>query len=60
MADPRPTPDPQMVEAGGAHPENDLDRCLYVGNPWEKDVTADRRNVDNFKEASRTIRRVLE
>jgi hypothetical protein len=39
--------------------EDDLHRCLYVGTPWEAEVVADRRDVEEFKEASRTIRRVL-
>jgi hypothetical protein len=30
-------------------------RCLYVGTPWEEEVVTDRRDVDEFKEASRTI-----
>jgi hypothetical protein len=55
MADPRPTPDPQTAEVGGARTEDDGDRCLYVGTLWEEDVTADRRDIDDFKEASRTI-----
>jgi hypothetical protein len=59
MADSRPTPDPHTVEAGGAHVEDDAHLCLYVGIPWEKEVVADRRDVDEFKEASRTIGRVL-
>jgi hypothetical protein len=59
MADPRPTPDPQTTEAGGARVEDETHRCLYVGTPWEEKVIADRRDVDDFKEASRTIGRVL-
>jgi hypothetical protein len=34
-------------------------RCLYIGTPWEEEVVSDRRDVDEFKEASRTIGRVL-
>jgi hypothetical protein len=56
---PLPTLDPQAVEAGGAWAEDDLHRCLYVGTPWEAEVVADRRDVEEFKEASRTIGRVL-
>jgi hypothetical protein len=59
MADQLPTPDPQAAEAGGARVEDDLHRCLYVGTPWEAEVVADRRDVEEFKEASRTVRRVL-
>jgi hypothetical protein len=59
MADPLPTSDPQAAEAGGAHVEDDAHWCLYVSTPWEAEVVADRRDVDEFKEASRTIERVL-
>jgi hypothetical protein len=51
MAGQLPTPDPQAAEAGGARVEDDLHRCLYVGTPWEPEVVADRRDVDDFKEA---------
>jgi hypothetical protein len=59
MTDPRPMPDPQTAEAGGARTEDDVHRCLYVDTPWEQEVTADRRDIDDFKEASRMIGRVL-
>jgi hypothetical protein len=59
MADPQLTPDPQTTEARGARTKDDIDRCLYIGTPWDDDVTADRRDVDDFKEASRTIGRIL-
>jgi hypothetical protein len=39
--------------------EGDTHRCLYVGTPWEAEVVVDRRDVEEFKEASHTIRRVL-
>jgi hypothetical protein len=52
-------PDPQVVEAGGARAEDDLHQCPYVGTPWEAEVVADCRDVEEFKEASRTIGRVL-
>jgi hypothetical protein len=52
---PLPTPDPQAAEAGGAQAEDDLHRCLYVGTPWEAEVVADCRDVEEFKEASRMI-----
>jgi hypothetical protein len=57
MADSRPTSDPQATEAGGA--EDDAHWCLYVGTPWEAEVVADHRDVDEFKEVSRTIGRVM-
>jgi phosphohistidine phosphatase SixA len=59
MADPWLTPDPQTAEAGDALTEDDVDWCLYVGTPWEEDVTADRRDIDEFKEASHMIKRTL-
>jgi hypothetical protein len=59
MADPRPTPDPQTSKAGGARVEDDMHWCLYVGTRWEEEVVANRRDIDEFKEASRTIGRVL-
>jgi hypothetical protein len=34
-------------------------RCLYVDTPWEEDLAADRRDVNDFKEASRMIECVL-
>jgi hypothetical protein len=54
-----PTPGPQAAEAGGARVEDDLHRCLYVGTPWEVEVVADRRDVEEFKEACCTIGCVL-
>jgi hypothetical protein len=35
----------------GTRSENDQHRCLYVGTPWEAEVVADRRDLDEFKEA---------
>jgi hypothetical protein len=43
----------------GARSEDDQHQCLYVGTPWQAEVVADRRDVEEFKEASRTIGRVL-
>jgi hypothetical protein len=59
MTDPWPTPDPQTAGAWGALTEDDAHRCLYVSTPWEEEVTADHRDIDDFKEASCTIERVL-
>jgi hypothetical protein len=42
------TPDPQVAEAGGAHVEDDLHRCLYVDTLWEAEVVADHRYVEEF------------
>lgn len=45
----------QVAEVGGASAEGDNDRCLYVRTPWEDDIVANRRDVDDFKEALWTI-----
>jgi hypothetical protein len=60
MSDPQPTLDLQPAEARGACTKDDVDRCLYVGTPWEEDITTDRRDADDFKVVSHTIRCVLE
>jgi hypothetical protein len=52
-------PGPQAAGEEGARSEDDQHRCLYVGTPWEVEVVADRRDMEEFKEASRTIGRVL-
>jgi hypothetical protein len=60
MTNPRVTPDPQAAEVGVLVP-----RMMRTGAftsahpPWEEEVVADRRDVDDFKEASHTIGRVL-
>jgi hypothetical protein len=59
MGDALPTSDPQEAEAGGARVEEYTHRCLCVGTPWEAEVVADCRDVEEFKEASRMIGRVL-
>jgi hypothetical protein len=43
----------------GTQSEDDQHRCLYVGTPWEAEVVADRCDVEEFKEASRMIGRML-
>jgi hypothetical protein len=43
----------------GTRSDDDQHRCLCVGTPWEVEVVADRRDVEEFKEASCTIGRVL-
>jgi hypothetical protein len=55
VADLRPTLDPQVAEAGGARVEGDEHRFLYIGTQWAEEVVTDHRDVDEFKEASRTI-----
>jgi hypothetical protein len=59
MAGQLPTPDLQAAEARGACVDDDLHRCLFVGTPWEVEVVADCRDVEEFKEALRTIGHVL-
>jgi hypothetical protein len=59
MADPRPTSDPQTIEVGCTRVEDDAHTCPYVGTPWKAEVVANRHDVDEFKEAARTIGRVL-
>jgi hypothetical protein len=44
---------------GGTRLEDDKHRCLYIGTPWEAEVVADRHDVEEFKEAPRTIGHVL-
>jgi hypothetical protein len=56
---PLPAPNPQVAGEGGARAEDDLHQCLYVGTSWEAEVVADCRDVEEFKEASHTIGRVL-
>jgi hypothetical protein len=43
----------------GTRSEDDQHRCLYVSTPWEAEVVADRYDLDEFKDASHTIGRVL-
>jgi hypothetical protein len=55
-------PPVQEQQAGGAsrpRDEEEDDRCLYVGTPWEDDVIADRRDIDEFKAVHQTIARTL-
>jgi hypothetical protein len=56
---PQPTLGPQPAMEEGTRSEGDQYRCLYVSTPWEAEVVTDRRDVEEFKEASRTIGRVL-
>jgi hypothetical protein len=57
--DPPPALGQQAVEVGGMSIEGDDDKFLYARTSWENDVVADRRDVDDFKEVSRTIARTL-
>jgi hypothetical protein len=43
----------------GTRSEDDQHWCLYVVTPWEAEVVADRRDLDEFKEASHVIGRML-
>jgi hypothetical protein len=54
-SDPQPAPGPQGIIDEGMESVNDEDRCLYAGTPWEEEVTTDRRDLETFKEAARTI-----
>jgi hypothetical protein len=56
---PQPALGPQPAMEEGTRSEDDQHRCLYVGTPWEAEVIANRRDVEDFKEASRTIGLVL-
>jgi hypothetical protein len=44
---------------GGTNIGGDDHKCLFIGTPWENNVIADCRDVDGFKQASRTIGHVL-
>jgi hypothetical protein len=59
MSAPPPSQDRQTTEAGGPRLEEEDNRCLYVGTPWEDDVISNHRDVDEFKAAQRTIARTL-
>jgi hypothetical protein len=50
---------PQAAVEEGARSEDDQHRCLYIGTPWEAEVVDDRRDLDEFKEASCVIGCVL-
>jgi hypothetical protein len=56
---PLPAPGPQVAVEERAWLEDDQHRCLYVGTPWEAEVVAVRHDVEELKEASRTIGHVL-
>jgi hypothetical protein len=58
-SDPQSVPGPRGIINEGLESVNDEDRCLYVGTPWEAEVINDRRDLETFKEAARTIRTVL-
>jgi hypothetical protein len=49
MADPRPMPDPQTAEAGGARVEDDAHWCLYIGTPWEEEVMPTAATLTNSR-----------
>jgi hypothetical protein len=53
------TSGPQAAMEEGMKLEDDQHQCLYVGTLWEAEVVADRHDLDEFKEASRAIGRVL-
>jgi hypothetical protein len=48
---PQPASGPQAAVEEGTRSEDDQHRCLCVGTPWEAEFVADRRDLDEFKEA---------
>jgi hypothetical protein len=58
-SDPRSVPSPQGIIDEGMESVNHEDWCLYAGTPWEAEVVTDRRDLEAFKEATRTIGVVL-
>jgi hypothetical protein len=58
-SDPQPVPGPQGIINDSMESVNDEDWCLYAGTPWEVEVDTDRRDLEMFKEAARTIGTVL-
>jgi hypothetical protein len=59
MAELQPTLGQQAAEAGDANVKDNIDRCLYIRIPWDNDVIANHRDIDDFMEASPTIGRTL-
>jgi hypothetical protein len=58
-SDPQSAPGPHGIIDEGMDSMNVEDQCLYVGTPWEEEVITDRRNLETFREAARTIGTVL-
>jgi hypothetical protein len=58
-SDPQPAPGSRGIIDEGMESVNDEDRCLYAGTLWEAEVVTDRRDLETFKEAARTIETVL-
>jgi hypothetical protein len=56
---PQEAPRPQGIINEGMEVVNDEDRCLYAGTSWEAEVVTDRRDLETFREATRTIGTVL-
>jgi hypothetical protein len=56
---PKLAPGSQAAMEEGTQLEDDQHQCLYIGTPWEAEVITDRHNIEKFKEASRTLGRVL-
>jgi hypothetical protein len=59
MTDSQLTLGQHVVEAGVTNVEDDNNRCLYIGTPWENDVITNRCDVDTFKEVSHVIAQTL-
>jgi hypothetical protein len=58
-SDPRSSPGPLGIIDEGMESVDNEDRCLYAGTLWEAEVVTDRRDLETFKEAVRTIRTVM-
>jgi hypothetical protein len=58
-SDPQEAPPPCGIIDEGMEAVNNEDRCLYAGTPWEAEVVTDRRDLEMFMEAARTIGTVL-
>jgi hypothetical protein len=58
-SDSREVPPSRGIIDEGMEVMNDEDRCLHAGTPWEAEVVTDRRGLETFKEAARTIGTVL-
>jgi hypothetical protein len=56
---PQVVPGSQGVMEESARSVDDQDRCLYTDTPWEVEVLTDCRDLETFKEATRTIGSML-
>jgi hypothetical protein len=56
---PQAAPGPQGIMEEGTRSVDDEDQCLYASTPSEAEVVTERRDLETFKEAARTIWSVL-